>query len=74
MNTQKVSVSISQPLYDFITRYQQAGHYKSRSEVIAKALRLLQQTQLEVCYREANAEIDSSFEASDADGLDDETW
>lgn len=44
--TQKISISLEQPLYKFIEGYQTKHHYKNRSEVIAKAVRLLQQQQL----------------------------
>jgi hypothetical protein len=38
-------------------------------------LYLLQQTQLEACYREANKETDNGYEGTAFDGLDeDETW
>lgn len=75
MHTQKISISLPKPLYDFIGSYQEAYHCKSRSEVVDKALRLLQQKQLEGCYREANSEIDSNFEVTSFDGLDNnEMW
>ncbi|EKE01544.1 MAG: hypothetical protein ACD_21C00106G0004 [uncultured bacterium] len=75
MYTQKLSISLSKPLYDFIESYQEVNCYKSRSEVIAQALYLLQQAQLESCYKEANKEIDNKFEATAVfDGLDHETW
>ncbi len=74
MNTQKLSVSIPKQLYEFIEHYQAQHHYRSRSEVINDALYLLQQVQLEACYKEANEEIDEAFDVTSADGLDDETW
>ncbi len=40
-----------------------------------KALCLLQQAQLEACYKEANLELDDAFEVTVSDGLEeDETW
>lgn len=74
MNTQKVTISISQPLYDFVEIYQSEHHCKSRSEVISAALELLQQKQLEAYYREANKELNDDFDVTSMDGLDDETW
>ena len=75
MNTQKLSISLPQQQYEFIENYQAEHHYKTRSEVIRKALYLLQQTQLEACYREANQELNNDFEITDSDGLEeDETW
>ena len=74
MNTERFTVSVSKGLYHFLETYQVKHHYKSRSEVVAKALRLLQQRQLEACYREANNEGDDAFEITTHDGLEDETW
>jgi len=75
MQAQKLSISLSGQQYDFIEAYKAEHHYKSRSEVIKKALYLLQQLELEACYREANDEIDSAFDTTVSDGLgDNETW
>jgi len=75
MQTHKLSISLPQQQFEFIENYQAAHHYKTRSEVIKKALYLLQQLQLEACYREANQEIDQDFDNTLLDGLDeDETW
>lgn len=74
MHAQKVTISISQPLYEFVESFQSEHHYKSRSDVISKALQLLKQKQLEVYYREANQELNDDFDVTVADGLEDETW
>ena len=75
MHAHRVSVSIPQPLYDFIEEYQHQQQISHRSEVISEALKLLQQAQLEAYYREANQEIDDAFDITSGDGLDDnETW
>ena len=75
MNIQKLSISLPRQQYDFIENYQAEHHYKTRSEVIKEALDLLQQRYLEGCYREANQEIDTAFEATAADGIEeDEAW
>lgn len=75
MLTQKLSISLPQEQYKFIESYQAEHHYKTRSEVIRDALRLLQQAQLEVCYHQANQEIENDFEAATLDGIDEnETW
>ena len=73
-HAQKLSISLPKQQCEFIDAYQAMNHYKSRSEVIKKALHLLQQTQLEKCYMEANSEIDDAFDSASSDGLDDETW
>lgn len=75
MQTQKLSISLPTQQFEFIEHYQTTHHCKSRSEVVSEALRLLQQTQLEACYREASKEVDDAFEITTADGLDEhETW
>lgn len=74
-HAQKLSISLPQQQFDFVADYQSQHHYKSRSDVIQKALRLLQQMQLTHYYREANSEIDDAFEITLNDGIDDnETW
>lgn len=75
MNVQKISISLPRKQYEFIENYQTEHHYKSRSEVIREALRLLQQVQLEACYQEANQELDDDFETTALDGIEEnETW
>jgi antitoxin ParD1/3/4 len=75
MQAQKISISLPQSLYEFITKYKMEHHCRNRSEVVNKAILLLQKKQLEECYREANKEIDENFEITNSDGLDEnETW
>lgn len=74
MRAEKLSISLSDSLSHFIEEYQAMHACKSRSEVIQEALKLLQQRELEQFYREASNEVDPLFEATTADGLDDETW
>lgn len=75
MRIQKLSISLPQQQYEFIENYQAEHHYSTRSEVIREALRLLQQKQLEVYYREASQEVDNDFDITLSDGLEeDETW
>ena len=75
MLAQKLSISLPIQQCEFIESYQLEHHYKSRSEVIKDALYLLQQTNLEAHYREANGELDTAFDATLADGIDkNETW
>jgi antitoxin ParD1/3/4 len=75
MSTHKLSISLSQEQYEFVEHYQAEHHYKTRSAVIKEALYLLQQTKLEVCYHDANQEIDNTFETTTSDGLEEnETW
>ena len=75
MSVQKLSISLPQQQYDFVAHYQSEHHFKTRSEVIREALYLLQQAQLEHCYREASKDVDDDFEITNLDGLEEnETW
>ena len=75
MQARKLSISLPKEQYDFIEDYQREHHYKTRSEVIKKALYLLQQVQLESFYKEANQEIDAAFDITTLDGIEkNETW
>ena len=59
---QKLSVSLPQSLCEFIEHYQAEYKLASRSEVIAKALKLLQEQALEASYQQANKDYDSSLD------------
>jgi Arc/MetJ-type ribon-helix-helix transcriptional regulator len=74
MLNHKLSISLPLPLCEFVEDYQASHHCKTRSEVIAKALLLLRQQELEASYREASKEWNADFDAIDNDGLNDETW
>lgn len=71
---EKISISLPAPLVQFIETYRAAHSCKSRSQVIEQALQLLREHELEAAYREANADVDSGWELTVADGLTDETW
>ncbi len=74
MQAQKLSISLPAQQCEFIENYQTEHRYKSRSEVIKKALYLLQQAQLEAEYLAANQEIEDTFEVTSSDGIENETW
>ncbi len=74
MSTTKLSISLPSSLVIFVNDYQTQHTCKSKSEVVQAAIRLLQQKELEGFYRAADSEIDSDFDATSFDGLDDETW
>lgn len=75
MHTQKLSISLPQQQCDFIEHYQVEHHFKTRSEVIKEAIYLLQQRELEVCYKEASQEVQQDFESTTMDGLEkNEAW
>lgn len=74
MNTEKLSISIPVQLSHFIEDYQATYACKSKSEVIQKALKMLQLRELEHCYRQAENEADDTLDTTAGEGLDDETW
>lgn len=74
MYNEKLSISLSPILFQFIKQYQQSHACKTRSEVIQKALKLLREEELEAYYSKASAEVDASFDVTNSDGLEDETW
>jgi antitoxin ParD1/3/4 len=74
MQAQKISISLPSEMLAFIEHYQEATGCQSRSQVISKALVLLQLQELEQAYRDASLEVDEAWEITVGDGLGDETW
>lgn len=74
MKANKLSISLSSELCDFMNDYKRQHQCKTRSEVIAKALELLMQKQLEQEYRLAAEEVDPAWDNLASDGLDNESW
>jgi antitoxin ParD1/3/4 len=74
MQAEKISISLSQSLLQFIESYKIAKGCKSTSQVIEVALELLRNQKLESAYRQASSELDSAWDLTVADGLTDETW
>jgi antitoxin ParD1/3/4 len=75
MQSQKLSISLPKQQCEFIEHYLVDHQIKSRSEVIKKALYLLEQKELEASYKNANHEIEHDFENTNLDGIDtNETW
>ena len=74
MQAEKISISLSQSLLQFIETYKIAKGSKSPSQVIEVALELLRNQELESAYRQASTEVDSAWDVTVADGLTDETW
>ncbi|WP_102124790.1 ribbon-helix-helix domain-containing protein [Deinococcus planocerae] len=74
MTVGKISVSLEEPLLDFLSHYQETHRVRSKSEVIAQALTLLRERELETQYAEALAEWRANgegdlWESVIADGL-----
>jgi len=66
MTASKLSISLESPLVDFLAQYQETHGLRTRSEVIAQALTLLRDRDLEQQYAQAAAEW--------AAGPDAEAW
>lgn len=74
MSAEKLSISLPPNLVLFVKEYQASYNYSSKSEVIQEAIKLLRTKELENEYYAAGKEIDSTFEVTDTEGLEDETW
>lgn len=74
MQAEKISISLSQSLLQFIETYKIAKGCQSPSQVIEVALELLRNQELESAYRQASREVDSAWDVTVADGLTEETW
>ena len=77
MKVEKISISLPRDDAKFIDAYRKARSLKTRSEVVARAVALLRERELEKEYRSA-AQGDKrhlrEWDSTVADGLDDETW
>ena len=69
MNQHKLSVSISEPIAQFVESYKGDYKLKTKSEVVERALELLRERELEKAYAEAASEIDPAWDVTLADGL-----
>lgn len=74
MTASKLSISLEAPLVDFLVQYQETHNLRTRSEVIAQALILLRDHDLEQQYAQAAAEWAVSpdaaaWDAASGDGL-----
>jgi antitoxin ParD1/3/4 len=74
MQPEKISISLSPSLVNFIESYKIAKGCNSPSQVIEVALELLRHQELESAYRQASSEVDPDWDLTVADGLTDETW
>jgi antitoxin ParD1/3/4 len=73
MSVAKLSVSLPDSLAAFVENYRKKRGL-NRSQVFEEAVKLLRSRELETAYREANAEVDTEWESTIADGLADEAW
>lgn len=75
MNTQRFTVSVEKELAEFLDNYQEQHQVSSRSEVVAKAIKLLRELELGRAYYEAGLEWEQSedaklWEQTSGDGLE----
>ena len=75
MNTQRFTISVEKELAEFLDSYQKQHQVSNRSEVIAKAIKLLRERELGRAYYEAGLEWEQSedaklWEKTSADGLE----
>lgn len=75
MNTQRFTVSVEKELAEFLESYQKHHRVASRSEVIAKAIKLLRERELGRAYYEAGLEWEQNedaklWEKASGDGLE----
>lgn len=63
MTVKKLSVSLEEPLVALLGHYQATHAVRSKSEVIARAVRLLREKELETQYAAAIEEWEASGEA-----------
>ena len=78
MYAEKVSISLSPTLMQFVEEYKVSHERKSRSQVIEEAVTLLRERELETAYCEADngalTTLTNDFAPTVSDGLNDEVW
>ena len=79
----KVSVSLPSHLINFVKAYKQEYHLKSDSEVMARALKKLEKSYIELCYAQSAKETQENlvlkeeadfFETTSGDGIESSDW
>ena len=68
MSAEKISISLDSHLVGFLSRYQKAHAIRSRSEVVASALHLLEQAEARASYRGMLEELEASDDLAVWDG------
>lgn len=71
MSRSKISVTIPDHLMVFMSFYGDYYNDHNRSHIVQKALELLREKELDLAYKEANAEIEHAFDICASDGLHD---
>ena len=75
MNVAKLSVSLDPRKLEFISKYQQTHGVRTKSEVVERAIKLLEHEELKTQYAQAYSEWAASgeetvWDVSSADGLE----
>jgi antitoxin ParD1/3/4 len=79
MNAAKLSVSLDPRKLEFISKYQQTHGVRTKSEVVERAIKLLEHQELKTQYAQAYSEWAASgeetvWDVTSADGLEAEDW
>jgi metal-responsive CopG/Arc/MetJ family transcriptional regulator len=77
MKIEKVSISLPKQMMLFVEQYRRQHKLRSRSDVFAKAVKVLEERSLEQDYRDSyrdHAEEMKAWDVTVGDGLDDEPW
>jgi Arc/MetJ-type ribon-helix-helix transcriptional regulator len=82
MLADKISITLPQHLNQFASDYQAKHHLKSKSEVIALSLKMLEAQHLEACYRDMESALAKKTSQNElklwepllGEGLDHEDW
>ena len=79
MNVAKLSVSLDPRKLEFISKYQQTHGVRTKSEVVERAIKLLEHEELKTQYAQAYSEWAQSgeetvWDVTSADGLEPEDW
>jgi antitoxin ParD1/3/4 len=70
-NVERLSVSLPAPLVRFLEQYQTENAVKTRSEVVERAVLLLQEQSLIEEYRQSAIENDPVWDNTVGDGMND---
>jgi metal-responsive CopG/Arc/MetJ family transcriptional regulator len=77
MKIEKLSISLPKETLNFVEQYRKRHKLRSRSEVFAKAVRMLNEKDLAEAYRASareNRKLVKEWDVTVGDGLDDEPW
>lgn len=77
MKIEKISISLPKQTMNFVEQYRKQHKLRSRSEVFAKAVRMLSEKDLAEAYRASaheNRKLIEEWDVTSNDGLENEPW